>query len=197
MGRVRPTVMTGVPRVYEKLQARILEKGHSAAGGAKAARSSWARRRSGWRAARAMLRGRHRRTARARRRALAERLVFSKIREALGGRLRFSRPAARRSASDVVEFFYGIGIADHRGLRPDRDVADPDASIRSDAPRVGTVGRPLPGVEVRIAEDGEILARGPNMMRGYYNKPEATADGARGTAGSTPATSARSTPTAT
>ena len=65
-----------------------------------------------------------------------------------------------------------------------------------DAPRFGTVGAPSTGVELRIAEDGEILARGPNVMKGYWNKPEETAAVLARTAGSTPATSARSSATA-
>ena len=108
----------------------------------------------------------------------AERLVFAKIREALGGRVRFLVSGSAPLSVAIAEFFQGVGLSVIEGYgltetAPILTVNPPDA------PRAGSVGRALPGVELRIAGDGEILARGPNIMSGYYNKAEATADALR------------------
>jgi long-chain acyl-CoA synthetase len=173
IGLVRPTVITGVPRVYEKLKARIMEKG-SGGPAARAALFRWAVG-AGVRTARAALRGR---TAGAFDRVqarLADRLVFGRVREGLGGRLRYLVSGSAPLGVDTAEFFAGIGlpIVEGYGLTetaPILSVNPPGAQ------RVGTVGKSLPGVDLRIAPDGEILARGPNVMTGYYNKPDATAE---------------------
>ena len=171
--QVRPTVLTGVPRVYEKLQARIVEVGQGA-GGVKAAVFRWAVN-AGLARARAVLRGRTAGPIASLKTAIAERLVYARIREKLGGRLRFVASGSAPLADGVMEFFgaVGIPIIEGYGLTETAPILtfNPLHALR-----VGTVGRPIPGVELRIAEDGEILARGPNVMRGYYNKPEATAD---------------------
>jgi long-chain acyl-CoA synthetase len=170
---VRPTVLTGVPRVYEKLQARIVAAGE-ASPGAKGMIFRWAVR-AGLTRARALLTGRAPGPIVAAKAALAERLVFSTIRGRLGGRIRFLVSGSAPLGASVLEFFHGIGlpIVEGYGLTETAPIltVNPPA-----APRVGTVGRPLPNVELRIAPDGEILARGPNVMAGYYNKPEATAE---------------------
>ena len=170
---VRPTVITGVPRVYEKLHARIMEKGQGA-GGTKAALFRWAIG-VGTARGRALLRGRSPGPLTAMQAALADRLVFSKIREGLGGRIRYLVSGSAPLPVSIAEFFYGVGLRVIEGYgltetAPILTVNPPDA------PRAGTVGRAIEGVELRIAEDGEILARGPNIMSGYYNKPAATAD---------------------
>jgi long-chain acyl-CoA synthetase len=167
---VRPTVMSGVPRVFEKLHARILERGRSA--------SPVRRRLFEWAIGLAADRGRDMAGAsHAARRSVsfrvADHLVFSKIRERLGGRVRYAVSGSAPLRVDLAEFFYGIGVPVLEGYGT-TEMAPVISVAPLDAPRLGTVGPPLPNVEVRIAEDGEILARGPNLMRGYYNRPDDT-----------------------
>lgn len=170
---VRPTVLTGVPRVYEKMQARILEKG-SAAPGLKRALFNWAMK-AGLSRARATLRGKNAGPLTALQASLADRLVFSKVREGTGGRLRFVVSGSAPLPVSVAEFFSAIGlpVVEGYGLTE----TSPILTVNPvSAPRAGAVGKAVRDVELRIADDGEILARGANVMTGYYNKPEATAD---------------------
>ena len=169
---VRPTMVTGVPRVYEKMQARILEKGQ-APGGAKARVFRWAIG-AGTKRARAALRGKRANPLVAMQSALADRVVFSKIRDGVGGRLRILVSGSAPLPTSVLEFFSAIGlpIIEGYGLTETAPIltVNPPAALRS-----GSVGRPVRDVEIRIAPDGEILARGANVMAGYYNKPAETA----------------------
>jgi long-chain acyl-CoA synthetase len=163
--------MTGVPRVYEKFRARILEKGHALTQprrtlfhwGVKVAMAR----------GRALARGRQIGGVLALEATLAERLVFAKIREGVGGRLRVLASGSAPLPLDVAEFFAGIGlpITEGYGLTETSPIVSANPLH---APRLGTVGPPVQGVEVRIAEDGEILVRGPNVMQGYHNLPEDT-----------------------
>lgn len=166
---VRPTVMTGVPRVYEKLRAKITASA-TEGGGTKARVFTWASRvaeKVGAADGRLSL-------LLTLQRKLADRLVFSKIRDGLGGRLRFAVSGSAPLGEALGRWFYGIGlpIVEGYGLTETSPVLSvtPLGKIR-----FGTVGPPLPNVELRIAEDGEILARGPNVMQGYYNRPADTA----------------------
>jgi long-chain acyl-CoA synthetase len=170
---VRPTVLTGVPRVYEKLHSRILEKGQ-AGSAAKTAIFRWAIA-QGIKRARAILRGREPGPLISMQAAFAERLVFAKIREGLGGRIRYLVSGSAPLSVSVAEFFYGVGlrVIEGYGLTETAPILTVNPS---EAPRAGTVGRAIDGVELRIATDGEVLARGPNVMSGYYNKPEASAE---------------------
>jgi long-chain acyl-CoA synthetase len=173
IAHVRPTVITGVPRVYEKMQSRILEKGQ-AGSAAKAAVFRWSVE-AGLARARAVLRGKRVGPLTAMKAAIADRLVFAKVRQGVGGRLRLIVSGSAPLSSSVAEFFHAVGLPVIEGYgltetAPILTVNPPEA------PRVGTVGRALANVELKIAPDGEILARGPNVMPGYYNKPEATAE---------------------
>lgn len=172
MARVRPTVMTGVPRVYEKLHARILEAAQ-AAGGVKATVFRWALGAALARA-KATLRGKRANPLTSMASAIGDRIVFSAIRGKLGGRLRFVASGSAPLDSKVMEFFSAIGvpIIEGYGLTETAPILTFNPL---NALRVGTVGKPIEGVELRIADDGEILARGPNIMTGYFNKSEATA----------------------
>jgi long-chain acyl-CoA synthetase len=169
---VRPTVMTGVPRVYEKFQARILEGGQ-ALPQPRRALFAWGLRVAAARA-KAETSGKGARRLLAAQVGIAERLVFSKIREKVGGRLRCLASGSAPLPNSVAAFFHGIGlpITEGYGLTETAPIltANPLG-----AAKFGTVGKPIPGVEIKIAEDGEILARGPNIMMGYYNRGDDTA----------------------
>ena len=168
-----PTVLTGVPRVYEKMQARILEKG-SAGSGTKVAIFNWAMK-TGMARGHAILRGRQPGVLTNLQWSLADRLVFSKIRAGVGGRLRFVVSGSAPLPVNVAEFFVGLGIPVIEGYGLTE--TSPILTVNPvDAPRAGTVGKAVRDVELKIAPDGEILARGANVMTGYHNKPDASAE---------------------
>jgi long-chain acyl-CoA synthetase len=170
---VRPTLMTGVPRVFEKLEARIVEKGAELRGPRRSL-FKWAIGVGRARGA-AQLQGRAPSALVALQAPLADRLVWSKIRENLGGQLRNIISGSAPLSPSIAGFFQGIGlpITEGYGLTETSPVLTGNPPGRA---RLASVGTPIPGVEIRIAEDGEILARGPNIMKGYYNKPDATAE---------------------
>lgn len=171
--RVRPTVMTGVPRVYEKLHARI----HEAVAAAPALRRRlfhWAVG-VGLARARATIAGRPVPLSVRLQFPLADRVVLSKIRGRLGGRIRFLVSGSAPLLVSVEEFLFAIGapVVEGYGLTE----TAPTLTVNPlERPKPGTVGPAIPNVELRIADDGEVLARGPNVMQGYYGKPEATAE---------------------
>ncbi len=171
MGEVHPTVMLAVPRLYEKIYGRVLENA-LAGGGAKRKIFFWAKRNAeAW--ADLELAGEPIPAWLGLKKKIGDRLVFSKLQARTGGRIRFFVSGGAPLAPEIAKFFYsaGLPILEGYGLTE----TSPLISINPlEQPKMGSVGPSVPGVEVRIAEDGEILARGPNIMQGYYNKPEAT-----------------------
>ncbi|MGB6484808.1 MAG: long-chain fatty acid--CoA ligase [Candidatus Acidiferrales bacterium] len=168
---VRPTIAAAVPRLFEKTYASILEKGRQERG-VKRQIFDWALRVAvdavSWKAYQqapsAALRWKW---------SIANRIVYSKIREGLGGRLRIFYSGGALLAKELAEFFWAVGVPVYQGY----GLTESSPVISTNTPKankVGTVGRPIPHCGVKVAEDGEILAQGPNVMQGYYNKPEAT-----------------------
>ncbi len=173
LARVKPTVMTGVPRVYDKFLAAVQENVEKSSA-LKRQLFAWALA-AGHAAAVRRERGGRLSPLLALKRAVADRLVFSKIRAKTGGRLRYLISGSAPLSVAVGDFFRTVGLAicEGYGLTETSPVLAFNPPGRQ---RLGTVGPPLPGVEIRIAEDGEIVARGPNVMIGYYRKPELTAE---------------------
>ncbi len=169
---VRPTIMTAVPRLFEKVYHRIVSKGTSS-GGRKEKLFMWA-----------LGVGQHYAKLKDNRepvpplleikQEIASRLVFSKWREGVGGRLRFfvSGGASLSPALSYAFLGAGVNILQGYGMTETCIVA----ANRPENNRVGSVGLPFPGIEVKLDHEGEILLRGPNVMRGYYNKPDETRD---------------------
>ncbi len=170
---VNPHCFGAVPRVYEKVSARILDK-VEAGGALKKKLFSWA-----------VAVGREKLAydqraepvpaGLAAKAKLADALVFKKIRHALGNRFRFAVSGGAPLSRELAEFFWAAGVTIYEGY----GLTETSPVICVNGPhawRLGTVGRPIPGVEVRIAPDGEILTRGPHVMKGYFNKPDATAE---------------------
>ncbi|MBI3333560.1 MAG: long-chain fatty acid--CoA ligase [Candidatus Omnitrophica bacterium] len=169
----RPTIVTGVPRFYEKFRERIEETVRGAPA-PKRRIFHWSVQ-VGRRWAQRRLAGSPIPPGLALKRWLADQLAFSKIRCRLGGRIRFCVSGGAPLSKDLAEFFYAIGvlIVEGYGLTETSPVITVN---RPDRFRFGSVGIPLPGLEVRIAEDGEILTRGPHVMQGYFHQPKGTAE---------------------
>ncbi|HLE78283.1 MAG TPA: long-chain fatty acid--CoA ligase [bacterium] len=170
---VQPTILASVPRVYERAYVQVLARVQKE-GGAKQRLFTWALR-AGRAVKAAEWAGRRPPLLARLQYALARRLVFSKILERFGGRLRFSVSGGAPIAREIAEFFdiVGLPVLNGYGLTESAPVI---AVNRLESNKLGSVGLAPPGVEVKIAPDGEILARGPNIMMGYWNKPEATAE---------------------
>ena len=170
---VRPTFMAGAPRIYEKVYAKVVQTVQEE-GGVKFKLFTWAFG-VGNQVSRAQLEGRSPSLAVQAQFQLADRLVLSKIRERLGGRIRYLVSGSAALSKDVATWFHAAGllVLEGYGLT---ETSAATCMVRPDDPAFGVVGPPFAGTEITIAEDGEILVRGPGVMRGYHNLPEATAE---------------------
>ncbi len=174
LGSFAPTFVLGVPRVFEKIyaaaaqEAAVRGRGRlfaAAAGTAIAWSHSYESGRPG-----TLLRARH---------GILEYLVYRRLRALLGGRVRFALSGGAPMSRRLSHFFRGVGVPVLEGY----GLTETTAAVTATLPglnKVGTVGRPLPGVTVRIADDGELLCRGPQVFDGYWNDAEATASALTG-----------------
>ncbi len=170
---VRPTILMSVPRVYEKFYSRIMDNVASEHG-LKKKIAVWALK-AAEKKTEAFLQKKPPSFFFSIRYALADAFVLSKIRNRLGGSLRLLVSGGAALPRSLAFFFHGIGltILEGYGLTETSPVI---ACNRPDQFKFGTVGPAIPGVEIKIAEDGEILTRGPHVMKGYFNKPKETSE---------------------
>ena len=168
---VKPTVAAAVPRFFEKIYANILEKGHRETG-LKRMIFDWSLRvaqdATPWRAY-----GKHPSAWTKQRWQIADRIVYSKIRAGLGGRIRYFFSGGAPLAPELAEFFWSINLPVLQGY----GLTETAPVIAANVPKkykLGTVGLPISNVQVRIAGDGEILVKGPCVMEGYFHKPKET-----------------------
>jgi len=167
---VRPTITAAVPRFFEKIYARLVEQGHKNTG-PKRKLFDWAMKIANqsvrWKAS-----GGHASLAVKLEWLVADQLVYKKVRAGLGGRLRQVGSGGAPLSKELAEFFWAVGVPIYQGY----GLTETSPVVSNNFPdnRVGSSGKPIPNVQVRIAEDGEIQVKGPCIMQGYYKNPEAT-----------------------
>ncbi|MGW4801153.1 AMP-dependent synthetase/ligase, partial [Nonomuraea sp. NPDC004297] len=173
LGVLRPTVMAAAPRIFEKIHNTVVANMRRE-GGLKLRIFDWARQ-TGNRVVRARQRGAAVPVTTRLENAVADRLVFAKLRERFGGRIRFFISGAAPLSQEVAEFFDAAGLTILEGYGLTESSAGSFLN-RPESVKFGTVGPPFPGTEVRVAVDGEILIKGRGIMRGYHGLPEETAE---------------------
>lgn len=169
---IKPSIVLSVPRLYEKIYARVLEN----ASGSSIKRKifAWSRKQGeAW--ADYVIAGKPVPGGISFTKAIADKLVFRKLRARTGGNLRFFVSGGAPLSAEIAKFFFAAGLPIYEGYGL-TETSPVIAVNGTGAIRIGSVGRPVPGVEVKIAADGEILSRGPHIMAGYFNKPDATKD---------------------
>ncbi|MFN0121966.1 MAG: AMP-dependent synthetase/ligase [Blastocatellia bacterium] len=173
LAEVRPHYMTSVPRLFEKIHARMLEQ--AARDGALksmivrhalSVAAQWAALDNAGQPIPTGLKLRH---------AIADRLVYAKLRARVGGNIKYFISGGAPLALELARIFYGAGLPILQGYGLTESAPVITANMPN-ANRLGSVGRVIPGVSIRLEPDGEILCHGPNVMAGYYNQPEATAE---------------------
>jgi long-chain acyl-CoA synthetase len=172
LATIKPTVFASVPRIYEKVYDKVMDKVNHAPPirralfnwAISAGRNAYPQRLAGAQPGGIVY-------------GLADSIVLSKVREALGGRLRFCISGGAPLPLFINEFFHSIGIRilEGYGLTETSPVVAVNG-LSANMTRLGTVGRPISNVEVKIAEDGELCVKGPSVMKGYWNLPEKTAE---------------------
>ena len=170
---VRPTIFVGVPRIFEKVYARAKDAAEQG-GNLKTKIFDWAIR-VAKECAKKNTQGEPIPVLLAVKHSIADKLIFSKMRDVFGGRLRFCISGGAALSDEIAYIFTGADILIVQGY----GLTETSPVIASNNPhlsRIGTVGKPIREVEVKIADDGEILVRGANVLVGYFNKPEATRD---------------------
>jgi long-chain acyl-CoA synthetase len=160
----RPTLLLGVPRLFDKLYQSARDQTSGVGRWVFDAATETGRRWSSTSHPGLALRGQH---------AVADRLVYRRLREALGGRVRYCVAGGAPLEPALAHFFDAAGIPILEGYGVTETTA-PAAMNTPDAARIGTVGRPVPGVTIAIADDGEVLVKGPNVFRGYHGDEQAT-----------------------
>ncbi|HZT91561.1 MAG TPA: long-chain fatty acid--CoA ligase [Gaiellaceae bacterium] len=171
--RVRPTLFPSVPRVYEKIHTAV-RAGLEAETGVKRRVAEWSLS-VGYRVSQLQQARRPVPPLLAAQHTLADRLVYSKVKSRLGGRLRVANSGGAPLAREIAEFFHALGILVLEGYGLSEVTTAATVNRPGDF-KFGTVGKPLPGVEIEIADDGEILIRSDTVFAGYYDDPAATAE---------------------
>ncbi len=170
---IQPTIMAAAPRIFEKVYARVVST-TEAEGGVKAKIFHWAFD-VGLKSVRLEAAGKPVPRLLGLQRSVADKLVFSKIRDRMGGRIEYFVSGSAALSKEIAEWFLAAGllILEGYGLT---ETSAATCVVRPGNSRIGTVGEPLPGTVIRIADDGEILVKGPGVMRGYHGLPEQTAE---------------------
>ena len=171
MSEVHPTILVSVPRIYEKAYGKILDKVREGSF-IKRWIFYWALR-TGREVSTKLQAGKPLGGKLERHLRIADKLVFSKLRDTFGGQMKLMISGGAALSKEIGEFFHAAGLVILEGYGLSETSPVISANTLEDL-RFGAVGHPLPGVEVKFAKDGEILARGPNIMLGYYNRPDET-----------------------